>query len=94
MSKIVDEEKNEQMMDEIRTRVLDRYNEIQGLENLKENTKANFQALHEITSLPMSEIQNIAVEVKADYDINPLEIQKLKKLNQKIWNLFYPIPMN
>jgi hypothetical protein len=92
MSKIVDEEKNEQMMDEIRTRVLDRYNEIQGLENLKENTKANFQALHEITSLPMSEIQNIAVEVKADYDINPLEIQKSKKIKPKDLEPFLPHP--
>ena len=42
MSSNGDEEKNEQMMDAIRTRVLDRYNEIQGLENIKENTRANF----------------------------------------------------
>lgn len=92
MSKIADEEKNEQMMDEIRTRVLDRYNELQGLENLKESTQANFQALQEITSLPMSEIRNIAAEVRADYDINPLEIQKSRKIKPKNLEPFLPRP--
>ena len=90
MSSNSDEEKNEQMMDKIRTRVLDRYNEIQGLENIKENTKANFQALQEITALPLSEIQNIAAEVKAEYDINPLAIQKSKKIKPKDLEPYLP----
>ncbi len=90
MSNIVDEEKNEQMLEEIRTRVLDRYNEFQGLENIKESTKANFQALQEITSLPMSEIHNIAAEVNADYDMNPLVIKKFKKINPKNLEPYLP----
>ncbi len=86
----LDDKKNEQMMDEIRSRVLERYHELQNIESLKDSTQANLQALQEITSLPMDEIHDIAVEVSSKYEIQPSKISKLKKIRSKELEPYLP----
>ena len=86
------EGKNEQMMEEIRRRVLERYNELQGIADIRENTQANLQALHEITSLPMREIQDIAADVSAKYEMQPEQIGKPKKIKPKELESYLPDP--
>ena len=88
----MDDKKKDRMMEEIRHRVLERYGELQNIESVKESTQANLQALHEITSLPMQEIQSIAAEVSAKYGTDPSQIAKAGKIKSKELEVYLPDP--
>ncbi|MCP4751690.1 MAG: 2TM domain-containing protein [Proteobacteria bacterium] len=55
---------SEAIQDEIRTRVMERYAEMQGVEMQQSELQATLDALHDITNVPRHEIEKIASEVQ------------------------------
>jgi hypothetical protein len=51
------------MLEEIRTRVFEKYAENQGLQTQETELKATVEALHEMTHIPLPEIEQIAADV-------------------------------
>lgn len=60
----VEDQKAEAMLEEIRTRVFDRYAEIRGMETQQSALQATLDALQDITDVPKAEIEKIAAEVQ------------------------------
>ncbi|MCP4396585.1 MAG: 2TM domain-containing protein [bacterium] len=63
MEKRLDRKTTQVIQEEIRTRVFERYAEIQGIETEESELRATLDALHEITNLPKEEIERIASDV-------------------------------
>lgn len=68
MEKLIDPEKARAIQEEIRTRVFDRYAEQQGLETQQHELQATLDALHDVTQLPLAEIEKIASDVMREYN--------------------------
>lgn len=58
------------IQEEIRTRVFEKYAEIQGVQTQEHELRATLEALHEITHIPLSEIEKIASEVTQEYALS------------------------
>lgn len=67
MGKLLDPEKTRAIQEEIRTRVLERYTEQQGVENQQYELNATLEALQDVTHMPLAEIEKIAAEVMQEY---------------------------
>ncbi len=80
LKKLLLERKSKSIEDEIRTCVLAKYSELQGVETEKSELEATLDALQEITNLPRNEIDKIASDVQVEYDQKPVSISK--SLNQ------------
>ena len=63
MEKALDRNTTQAIQEEIRSRVFERYAEIQGIETQESELRATLDALHEITNLPREDIERIATEV-------------------------------
>ena len=63
-NKEIADEKTEAMLEEIRTRVFDRYAEMRGVETQESALNATLEALQDITNVPRGEIEKIATEVQ------------------------------
>ena len=63
MEKRLDQKATQAIQEEIRSRVFERYAEVQGRETQESELRATLDALHEITNLPHEGIKRIAAEV-------------------------------
>ena len=72
LKRLLADKKPTSLEDEIRTRVLARYSELQGVASEKFELEATLDALHEITGLAKTEINQIASEVQAEYAQGPV----------------------
>lgn len=59
----MDQKTTQAVQEEIRSRVFERYAEIQGVQTQESELRATLDALHEITNLPQEEIERIATDV-------------------------------
>ena len=62
------EDKQEEILDKIRQKVLEREKEIQTQQDKEANLEATLQALEDITEVPREEMERIATEIKASYE--------------------------
>ena len=60
----------EKIQEEIKAKVFERYSEIQGVKTQANEMNATLDALHEVTQIPMSEIERIAAEVAQKHGLN------------------------
>lgn len=67
MDTLLDPEKARTIQEEIRARVFERYADLQGVETQKHELNATLEALHDVTHLPVEEIEKIAKEVIQEY---------------------------
>lgn len=63
----LNEDATKAIQEEIRTKVFERYAEMQGVQTQELELKATLDALHEITHIPLADIENIASEVMQKY---------------------------
>jgi len=63
MTKTIDPKQSKEIQEEISNRVFERYQEIQGKQAQESELSAALESLHDITSVPLSEIEKIAQEV-------------------------------
>lgn len=84
MKKPVDPEKAQAIQEEIRSRVFERYAEIQGIETQKDELKATLEALQDVTHIPAADIEKIAQEVIQEYNATnvpmPLSREQFRQL--------------
>jgi hypothetical protein len=84
MKKLLDSEQARIIQEEIRSRVFEKYAEVQGVETQKHELKATLEALHEVTHIPLEEIEKIASEVIQQYgassSLEPIPREKLRHL--------------
>ncbi len=66
-------DKQEEILDKIRERVLAREREIQLEQDKDANLEATLQALEDITEVPRAEMNRIAEEIKASYTSSPVK---------------------
>jgi hypothetical protein len=66
-NKPAQEKTGQTMLEEIRTRVFEKYAEIQGIHTQESELKATIEALHEVTHLPVQDIEKIATDVIQTY---------------------------
>ncbi len=64
----MNEKQEEEILDKIRERVLEREQEISKLQDKEANVQATLQALEEITEVPRHEMERIADEIRASYE--------------------------
>ncbi len=78
MEKRLDRKTTQVIQEEIRTRVFERYAEIQGIETQESELRATLDALHEITNLPREEIERIATDVmqRRSSSTSPVQIPR------------------
>ncbi len=67
MKSLLKDKKPETIYDQIRSRVLEKYAENKGFESQENELTATLEALHDMTSIPMHEIEKIASEVQAEH---------------------------
>lgn len=84
MKKLLDSEQARIIQEEIRSRVFEKYAEEQGVETQKHELKATLEALHDVTHIPLEEIEKIAAEVVQQYGassaLEPIPRDKLRHL--------------
>ena len=61
-------DKQAELLDKIRERVLERERELKTKEDKEANIQATLQALEEITDVPRDEMDRIANEIRASYE--------------------------
>ena len=71
----------EKIQEEIKAKVFERYSEIQGVKTQANEMNATLDALHEVTQIPMSEIERIAAEVAQKHGLNKQYDLLIKKKN-------------
>jgi hypothetical protein len=70
MKKALNDKEARAIQEEIRTRVFEKYAETQGVQTQEHELQATLEALHEITHIPLSEIEKIASEVTQEYALS------------------------
>ena len=70
MNKPLPDKETRAIQEEIRTRVFEKYAETQGIQTQEHELRATLEALHEITHIPLSEIEKIASEVTQEYALS------------------------
>lgn len=68
-------DKQEELLDKIRERVLERERELKTKEDKEANIQATLQALEEITDVPRHEMERIANEIRSSYE-QPDDVSK------------------
>lgn len=67
MAKSKDQDQSLAIQEEIRARVFEKYAERQGVETQRHELQATLEALHDVTHIPMNEIEKIASNVVQEY---------------------------
>ena len=75
MNKPLSDKDARAIQEEIRTRVFEKYAETQGVQTQEHELRATLEALHEITQIPLSDIEKIAAEVTQEYQISNVPIK-------------------
>jgi len=70
MDKPIQDKAMQAIQEEIRTRVFEKYAEIQGVQTQESELKATLEALHEVTHIPLPDIEKIATEVIQMYGVS------------------------
>ncbi len=77
LKSLTKDKKPDTIFDEIRARVLEKYAENKGFESQENELKATLEALHEMTNLPMDEIEKIAAKVQDEHSAPAKPVEEI-----------------